>query len=288
MTAEAERLLAAAPELGPAQILERAGGENFPVAPRVLPRRWREPLEAIYGFARLADEIGDAAAGDRLALLDALEDELARAYDGEARHPLLRRLAPVLAAQRLPREPFARLIEANRVDQRLRAVQSWEELLACCALSANPVGELVLHVFGAATPERVALSDQVCSALQVIEHCQDVAEDRARGRVYLPAQDLAAHGCGAADLARPYPIALRRVVALEIARARVLLGAGTALLAQLDGFARVAVAGYIAGGLATCEALARAGFDAGSVRSRPRRGALLRHAACLLLGREAR
>src|SRR5262245_35237907 len=195
MTAEAAGALCGAPGLAAEEILSRAGGENFSVAPRILPQRWREPLEAIYGFARLVDQIGDDATGDRLALLDALEADLERAYRNEARHPLLRRLSPVIARCGLPREAFLRLVAANRWDQRLHHIASWEELLDYCALSANPVGELVLHVFGAATPERVALSDRVCSALQVVEHCQDVAEDHARGRVYLPASDLAAFGC---------------------------------------------------------------------------------------------
>ena len=134
-----------APELAESRILARAAGENFAVAPRLLPRRQREPLRALYGFARLVDEIGDAADGDRGALLDALEADLLRAFRGEARHPLLQRLSPVIAAHDLPHEPFARLIEANRQDQRLREIASWQELLAYCALSANPVGELVLQ-----------------------------------------------------------------------------------------------------------------------------------------------
>lgn len=282
MTADAAGALCGAPGLDAGRILARAAGENFAVAPRILPRRWREPLLALYGFARLVDQIGDEATGDRLALLDALEADLARAYRGEARHPLLRRLAPVLRAHALPREPFRRLLDANRRDQRLRRVATWDELLACCALSANPVGELVLHVFGAATPERVALSDRVCSALQVIEHCQDVAEDRARGRVYLPAQDLAVEGCGLGELVRPDAPALRRVVALEIARARGLLAAGRPLVASLSGFARWAVAGYVAGGLSACDALERAGYDASAPSARATRRAVLRHAVRLL------
>src|SRR5262249_11787073 len=160
------------------------------------------------------DELGDAARGDRLALLDAAEAELERAYRGEASHPVLRRLAPVLQSHALPREPFVRLIDANRFDQRLREIQTWEELESYCALSAHPVGELVLRIFGQATPANVALSNHVCSALQVIEHCQDVGEDLAQGRVYLPAKDLAQVGCTRADLADAGSLPLRRAVAL--------------------------------------------------------------------------
>lgn len=271
-----------APELAEGRILARAAGENFAVAPRMLPRRYREPLLALYGFARLCDEIGDAAAGDRLALLDALDADLLRAFRGDARHPLLQRLTPVIAAHDLPHEPFARLIEANRWDQRLRDVASWQELCAYCALSASPVGELVLHIFGAATPERVALSDRVCSALQVVEHCQDVQEDLARGRVYLPAEDRFDARCGEADLADPRSPVLRRVIAVQIERARALLAAGPPLVAGLTGAARFAVAGYAAGGLAACDALARAGYDASAPRARATCVARLRHGLRLL------
>lgn len=281
MTADLAGALGA-PELAEARILARAAGENFAVAPRILPRRYREPLRALYGFARLCDELGDAAGGDRMALLDALDADLLRAFRGEARHPLLQRLAPVIAAHDLPHEPFARLIEANRWDQRLREVASWQELQAYCALSANPVGELVLHVFGAATPSRIALSDRVCSALQVVEHCQDVQEDLARGRVYLPAEDRADARCGEAELADPRSPALRRVLAVQVGRARELLAAGAPLVAQLTGAARFAVAGYAAGGLAACDALARTDYDASDARARRTRGARIRHALRLL------
>ena len=181
-------------------VVARAGAENFPVASRLLGRRERSHLLAVYGFARLVDELGDTIGGDRLAALDWLEGELDLAFDGRASHPLMVRLQPSLRECALPREPFARLIEANRVDQRVGRYETWEQLRGYCALSANPVGELVLHVFGLATPARIALSDSICTALQLTEHCQDVAEDFASGRVYLPAEDMARFGCTTADL----------------------------------------------------------------------------------------
>jgi squalene synthase HpnC len=273
--------------LDPRSVFARAAGENFPVAPRWLPARWREPLWAIYGYARLVDELGDAAAGDRTALLDAAARELDRAFRGEAEHPVFRRLAPVLARSALPRDPFVRLIEANRWDQRLRAIESWDELEAYCALSAWPVGELVLRVFGQATPENVALSNRVCSALQVVEHCQDVGEDLARGRVYLPAADLREAGCTPADLADAGSLPLRRVIALEISRSRALLASGGPLVRGLRGFARLAVAGYVAGGLAACDALERAVWDASRPAAHARKRAWLRRGVPLLLGRGA-
>ena len=170
--------------------MARARFENFPVALRWLPAQLRRDLLALYGFARLADDLGDEVEGDRLACLDALERDLERAFEGTARHPLLRRLTPTLRAHSLPREPFRSLIEANRRDQKVHRYETFDALLGYCALSANPVGHLVLHVAGAATSENLELSDAICTALQIVEHLQDVAEDQAAGRVYLPAADL--------------------------------------------------------------------------------------------------
>jgi squalene synthase HpnC len=243
-------------------VMARVETENFPVASRVLPRRVRSHLLAIYGFARLVDELGDSTPGDRLAALDWLAEDLDRAYEGHAEHPLLERLGPTLSECALPREPFARLIEANRVDQRVSRYETWEQLRSYCALSANPVGELVLGVLGVATPARIALSDSICTALQLTEHCQDVAEDFAVGRVYLPAEDLARFGCTTAELAGKHAgEPLREVIAFELARARGLLADGAPLIDGLDGRARLAAAAFVAGGRAALDAIERAGCD---------------------------
>lgn len=275
--------LCAAAALDADALLARATHENFPVAPRWLPRALRDELLAIYGFARLVDDAGDEASGDRAALLDALAADLDRAADGAARHPLVRRLGPALAAGRLPIGPFHRLLEANRRDQRRTRYATWAELAAYCACSATPVGELVLHALGAATPERLALSDAVCTALQLVEHCQDVAEDHARGRVYLPAEDLARWGVREGDLAvRPAPAAVRALLAFEIERVRALLAAAPPLVGSLRGRGRLLVAGFAAGGLAAADAVARAGFDPSAGAPRARRRDLVRHAIALL------
>jgi len=265
-------------------VMGRASGENFPVASCVLPRRVRSHLLALYGFARLVDELGDCApagtgshlgASERLAALDELERDLDRAYRGEAEHPLLERLQPTLAECSLPRGPFVRLIEANRVDQRVNRYETWEQLRGYCELSANPVGELVLGVFGQATPAHVALSDEICTALQLTEHCQDVAEDHDRGRVYLPMGDMARFGCTIADLSSERAGGpLRRTIAFELARARELLTRGAPLIDELRGVReRLAVAAFIAGGRAALDAIERAGCDvlAGPPRAGTRR-----------------
>jgi squalene synthase HpnC len=234
------------------QILGQAGSENFPVASAVLgPARVRH-LRAIYGFARLVDDVGDEADGDRMALLELVGAELRRVYEpeleGPPRHPLMCELAVTIHACSLPAGPFERLIEANRLDQTLTHYSTFQQLLDYCRLSAAPVGELVLGVFGAATPERIALSDKVCAGLQIVEHLQDIAEDHARGRVYMPSEDLARFGCSDADLARAPTPALRALIAFEASRARALLGSGAPLARTLPPRPRLAVAGFIAGG----------------------------------------
>jgi squalene synthase HpnC len=245
-----------------ATILPRATGENFSVASLVLGREPRTHLTAIYGFARLVDALGDEVAGDRLAQLDRLEHELVLVYTGEPEHPLLRRLQVSVRACALPREPFERLIAANRRDQRQAEYETFADLLDYCTLSANPVGELVLHVFGVATPERVALSDDVCTALQLAEHWQDVGEDAAHGRIYLPGEDRARFGVERDDLRAAHaPEPLRRLLALEVDRARTLLDRGATLVGTLRGRARIAVAGYVAGGRAALDAIEAVDYD---------------------------
>jgi squalene synthase HpnC len=269
------RLDTAAAQPSEEAILERAATENFSVAPILLGRDTRAHLHAIYGFARLVDELGDEAEGDRLELLDRFEDDLDRAFEGMPEHPLLVRLAPTIRSLRLPRAPFVRLIDANRRDQRFLRYETYDDLLAYCDLSANPVGELVLHVFGAATADRIALSDRICTALQIVEHLQDVAEDNRRGRIYLPAEDLARFGVDPRDLAAPRASdELRALIGFEVGRARALLEEGSPLVGRLRGMARIAVAGYVGGGYATADAIAAAGFDV--LADTPRSGRLRR------------
>jgi squalene synthase HpnC len=282
-------LIADAPIGAPAAdaVMARARTENFPVASRVLPRRVRSHLLALYGFARLVDELGDSATGDRLEALDWLENELDRAFEGRAQHPLLVRLTPTLRACDLPREPFARLIEANRLDQRVSRYATWQELRGYCALSADPVGELVLGVLGCATPERITLSDSICTGLQLTEHCQDVAEDLAGGRVYLPGEDLARFSCTIEELgARHAGGPLREVLAFEVARARGLLREGAPLIGELRGRARIALAGFVAGGRAALDAIENADYDVLAGPPRAGTGRRLRSLAMTLIGRE--
>jgi squalene synthase HpnC len=266
----------------PDAVRRRARSENFSVAAVVLGQRTRRHLLAIYDFARFVDEVGDAVAGDRLAALDEAEAELDRAFGGIPRTQLFRQLARTIRACGLRREPFVRLIDANRRDQLQHDYATWDDLVSYCELSANPVGELVLGIFGADTPERVRLSDDVCTALQVIEHVQDVREDAAAGRIYLPREDREALGVRDDELQAPHASpALRAVLELECERAAELLESGRPLVASLSGRARLAVAGYVAGGRATLDAIARAAYDV--LAGAPRAGGAARAGATLRL-----
>jgi squalene synthase HpnC len=250
----------------------QARRENFPVAGLLLPRRARAHLLAVYGFARLVDDVGDEVTGDRLALLDQIEADLDRLWDGGTpRETLIACLAPAVAEHSLPSDPFKKLIEANRRDQVVHRYATFEELESYCQLSANPVGELVLRIFGAATPERMVLSDKVCTALQLTEHWQDVAEDYAAGRIYLPAEDLARFGVSESDLAAASaPPSLRELMAFEVRRARELIDAGAPLAATLRGRTAFAVRAFVAGGRSALHAIERADYDV--LGSTPRAG----------------
>jgi squalene synthase HpnC len=242
--------------------MAQARHENFPVASRLLPRRVHSHLLAVYGFARLVDDVGDEYAGDRLAMLDQLESDLERAYDGAARHPLIAALQPTIVACELPIDPFRALIEANRRDQRVHRYQTFDELVGYCVLSANPVGELVLRVFGVFTPERQHMSDKVCTALQLAEHWQDVGEDYAHGRIYLPTEDLRHFEVPEADLAAASPTPkLKRLMAFQVMRANAMLDEGAPLIHTLRGRLAFAVAAFVAGGRSALRAIERSGYD---------------------------
>jgi squalene synthase HpnC len=256
-----------------AVVARRARTENFPVASVLFPRRLRPHLRAIYGFARLVDILGDEIEGDRLAALDELEQELAACYAGEPTWPVMQALAPTIHEFSLPREPFLRLVEANRMDQRISEYETWADLKEYCRHSADPVGRLVLGLLRLdAEPELVAASDDVCTGLQLVNFLQDVPRDLALGRVYLPAEDR--RRFGVEDLDRPSP-ELRRLLEFEAERARGLLASGEELGRRLGG-GRVgrAVALFARGGLAALEALERADWDIFNGRPRPSRARL--------------
>ncbi|MEW2560996.1 squalene synthase HpnC [Streptomyces griseorubiginosus] len=282
--------------------LDKAAAENFPVAPFFLPSDWRADLMAVYGFARLVDDIGDGdlapggadarllgvspeEAEDRLLLLDAFEADLNRVFDGTPHHPLLRRLQPTVRRRALSPEPFLGLIAANRQDQLVTRYETYDDLLAYCELSANPVGRLVLAVTGTSTPERIRLSDAICTALQIVEHLQDVAEDLGRDRIYLPAADMKRFHVQEADLApKSAGASVRALVAYEAQRARELLNEGAPLVGSVHGRLKLLLAGFVAGGRAALHAIAAAEHDVLPGPPKPGKLRLLREVGVALRG----
>ena len=263
-----ESTLLEAPELSAERIEARAAGENFPVISLLSPRWARPHLRAIYGFARLVDNLGDEAAGDRDALLDELEREL----EGPARTEIMRRVHVTVEARALSKEPFARLIEANRIDQVKSRYETWEEVREYCTYSADPVGRLVLGVYGqSGEAELLSMSDSICTGLQLVNFVQDPPRDLALGRVYLPQEDLRRFGVRAADLAGPLTAPVTALLRFEGDRARSLLEAGLPLARVLGGRAGMSVALYARGGLAALDALEKASWDVFSGRPAPTR-----------------
>jgi squalene synthase HpnC len=252
-----------------ATVAGRARTENFPVASLLFPRRLRPHLRAIYGFARLVDILGDEVEGDRLAALDELEREVGACYSGEPTWPVMRMLQPTVQEFSLPREPFLRLIEANRMDQRISEYETWDDLREYCRHSADPVGRLVLGLLRRdREPELVAASDDVCTGLQLVNFLQDVPRDLELGRIYLPADDRRRFGVTVLD--RPNT-ELMRTLEFEAGRARELLAGGRLLQSRIGGRVGRAVGLFARGGLAALEALERAHWDIFTQRPRPSR-----------------
>ncbi|MGO9190565.1 MAG: squalene synthase HpnC [Streptosporangiaceae bacterium] len=264
------------------EVVANASGENFPVALRMLPARHRRHLTNLYFFARLTDDLGDEArpggyggtgsppvsggfpggrppglADFRLRLLDEVAADVDRIYQGQTpESPVMRAMAETVRECGVPAKPLRDLIQANRQDQQVTRYRTFADLRQYCELSANPVGQIVLYIFGVATPGRIALSDSICTALQLAEHWQDVAEDLGNGRIYLPGEDLERYGCTEADLAAPTAgPAVRELMIFETDRASRLLDEGAPLVGTLRGAARLAVAGYLAGGRAALAAI---------------------------------
>jgi phytoene/squalene synthetase len=244
-----------------AEVAARAAGENFPVGSLLFPRALRPHVRALYCYARLVDELGDAYDGDRLAALDELEREVELTFEGEPTWPVLRNVQPTVRAFDLPREPFLRLIEANRIDQRVSAYETWADVKQYCVHSADPCGRLVLGVLRRLDDaELVAASDSVCTGLQLVNFLQDVPRDLELGRVYLPAEDRRRFGDPPLD--RPS------------GELRALLEAGDVLRARMGGRLGRAVALFARGGLAALEALESAGWDVFTQRPKPSRARL--------------
>ena len=239
--------------------------ENFPVASRVLPRHLREPVAAIYAFARSADDIADegtASDDERLRRLDAYGRELGRIAAGErSDDPLFQRLAATIAAHQLPLAPFSDLLDAFRQDVKKKRYADYAELRDYCRRSANPIGRLLLSLFRADTAENIARSDAICSALQLVNHWQDVGLDLQRGRIYLPQEDMVRFGVAEQSLGDTADRRFCALLAFEVERARALMREGAPLGRSLRGRLGLELRLIMAGGLRILERIEAANYD---------------------------
>jgi len=251
--------------------LARSHYENFTIASLLMPRAMRPHMHAIYAYARIADDFADE---DRdLAKLDQWERELDLCYAGAPRHPVFVALADTVSRFDIPREPFADLLRAFRSDVDFKGFETLDDLLGYARYSANPVGRLVLYLFGYRDAERQRLSDLVCSGLQLANFWQDIAIDLGKGRIYIPRRDLANAGYSAADLRGG--IVNRAFVELmrqEVGAARAILVEGAELHRKLDWRLSRDILMFAGGGLAILRAIENVGYDV--FRARPKLGKL--------------
>jgi squalene synthase HpnC len=247
--------------------------ENFPVASILLPRRLVPAVEAIYAFARSADDIadeGDALPAERLAALDAYDAALDSIERGDTpADPMFARLAEALRRHALPLQPLRDLLSAFRQDVVTTRYADFPSLLDYCRRSANPVGRLMLGLYGTADAASLRESDAVCSSLQLINFWQDVGIDIGKGRIYLPQEDLVRFGVGEDDIAQGrIGAAWRTLMRFEVDRARALMLEGAPLATRLPGRIGWELRLVVQGGLRILEAIERVDYDV--FRRRPR------------------
>ncbi len=235
---------------------------------------------SFYGFARFVDEIGDAYVGDRIAALDWVASTTKAALEGTGGgHPLIARAAASVRELGTDPRPLFDLVEANRMDQRNPRYETFDDLLRYCTLSANPVGRLVLAAFRCDARGAEEHSDSICTGLQIVEHCADMAEDYRAGRIYIPADDWRRFDVepSAVTSRAGSSYELRALVAFELARARRFLDAGLPLVDLLPPRLRWATAGFWAGGRGAIDRIASRDFDVSAPAATPKASRVLLH-----------
>jgi len=240
--------------------------ENFPVASVLMPRRLRKPVAAIYHFARAADDIadeGDCSNEERLQQLDAFRAELARIAASETPlTPLFQNLALEVKQHDLPMQPHYDLLDAFSQDVVKKRYTDYPELLDYCRRSANPVGNLLLHLYEEATPVNLAYSDAICTSLQLINFWQDVAKDWNIGRIYLPLDEMARYGVTEEQISHALcDENWRRLMQFQVQRARALMLQGAPLGSILTGRIGLEMRMIIAGGLRILDKIESVRYD---------------------------
>jgi squalene synthase HpnC len=246
--------------------------ENFHVATFFLPRKVRPHFESIYAYCRVADDLGDEVADPAIALrlLDAWGSMLDECYDTPERstHPVFVALHETIRECGVPRQLFADLLHAFRMDQVKPTYDTWDELLVYSHYSANPVGRLVLWVCGYKEESLALLSDKVCTALQLANFWQDVVEDAERGRRYIPAEDMLRFGVEEGQLAgRVFTPEFRDMIESLVVRTREMLHEGGAVSSHVDKELAVTLDLFRKGGEAILDGITAEGFDV--LRGRP-------------------
>jgi squalene synthase HpnC len=250
--------------------LARSHYENFSVATWFLPKKLRQDFYNVYAYCRISDDLGDELGDPQqsLMLLDQWESELNACYEGSPKHPVFVALAETVRNFDIPKQEFADLLTAFRQDQTMTRFQTFEDVLAYCRYSANPVGHLVLYLCGYRDADRQRLSDFTCTALQLANFWQDVAVDYEKGRIYIPLEDLRRYGVSESDIASrratPQFIELMR---FEVQRAREWFERGLPLIKQVDASLALDLELFSRGGQEILNAIERQGFDV--LRSRP-------------------
>lgn len=261
--------------------LARRHYENFSVATWFLPKHLRQHFFNIYAYCRISDDLGDET-NDRaasLVLLHEWEAELDACYAGIVRHPVFVTLAETVRTFEIPKQTFADLLTAFRQDQTTTRYKTFDDVMGYCRYSANPVGHLVLYLCGYRDAERQALSDFTCTALQLANFWQDVSVDYAKGRIYLPLDDLACYGTSEEDIAQQRNTdAFRELMRFEVERSRDLFRQGLPLVSKVDGKLAVDIELFSRGGQEVLNAIERQGYAVLGRRpsiSRPTKLALL-------------
>lgn len=244
------------------EAIARTHYENFTVGSAFLPREKRRHVYNLYAYSRSVDDLGDEAEGDRPALLDAFEADLRRCWGGHPRQSLFVALQDTITRFGIPAEPFERLIEANRMDQRIARHETFADLRHYTKHSADPCGRLFLYVFGYRDAERHALSDHICTALQLTNFWQDVSIDWEKDRIYFPLEDLRRFGYTEEDLAAArFNDAFRALMAFEVDRARRMFDDGEPLLKTLESRCRFDVKLFSLGGRSILDAIEKANYN---------------------------
>jgi squalene synthase HpnC len=243
--------------------LARTHYENFSVATWFLPKHLRQDFLNVYSYCRISDDLGDEV-GDApasLALLDEWQLQLDACYDGNPRHPVFVALAETARKFDIPKHEFSDLLIAFRQDQTVTRFGRFDDVLAYCRYSANPVGHLVLHLCGFGDAERQQLSDYTCTALQLANFWQDVSLDYAKGRIYLPLEDLRKYCVSEEDLAHNRnTVAFREMMKFEVERAREWFDRGLPLVGKVNKNLAVDLELFSRGGQEILNAIERQGF----------------------------